>query len=154
MRRPRRALTSFALLHGQLALHDVVDVEKFCGRILDDQLRAFGIRLRSHDDEDAVAYLIGQTWELSLRYDPAHGQSFSKFARAQLRLRVVDWLRKKLGRTNWSQSDRGVVKRARREVLSLDRFVDETRELDGGIGAGTLDSPRGCDPTLGRLLED
>jgi hypothetical protein len=142
------------LLRGRLALHDVDDAEKFCARILDDQLRAFGVRLRSHDQEDALAFLVGEAWRLSGRYDPSVGQSFSKYARQPLKLRFVDWLRTKLGRTRWSQSDRGRVERPRREVLSLDGLIDSGGELVGGVRTGTLDSPRGCDPTLRRLLED
>ncbi len=142
-----------ALLRGRFALHDVDDVEKFCGRILDDQQRALGVRLRPHDSEDALAFLVSECWRLSLRYDRSAAHSFSKYARAQLKLRFVDYLRSKLGRTRWSQSDRGRVERPRREVLSLDRLVDEGGELVGGIGAGTLNTPFSRDPALSRLLE-
>lgn len=140
------------MLHGRLGLHDVDDVERFCERVLDDQLRAFGIRLRSHDNEDALAYLVAEAWTLSLRYDPSVGQKFSTYARHQLRLRFIDWLRTKLGRTRWSQSDRGRVERPRRELLSLDGFLDETGELVGNLGARTVDSPDSRDPALDRLL--
>jgi DNA-directed RNA polymerase specialized sigma subunit len=135
-------------------LHDADDAEKFCARILDDQLRAFGVRLRSHDQEDALSYLIGEAWRLSVRYDPSVGQRFSTYARRHLGLRFVDWLRAKLGRTRWSQSDRGRVDRPRREVLSLDGFVDEGGELVGGLRAGAVDPPRDRDPDLYRLLND
>ena len=139
------------LLHGRLALHDVYDVEHLCGRVLDDQLRAFGVRLRSHDQEDALAFLVSEAWRLSFRYDPSVGQRFSTYARRQLRLRFVDFLRARLG-TRWSKSDRGCVECPRRELLSLDRLVDESGELDGRIGAGKVDTPFGCDPALSRLL--
>jgi hypothetical protein len=115
-----RRATSVVLLHGPYALHDVDDVEGFCERILGEQLRILGARLRFHDQEDALAFLLSVAWRLSVRYDPSVGQSFSTYARRQLKLRVVDWLRTKLGRTRWSQSDRGRVERPRRELLSLD----------------------------------
>jgi hypothetical protein len=102
----------------------------------------------------SLADLVSEAWRLSLRYDAEAGQSFSKYARAQLKLRFVDWLRGKLGPTRWSQSDRGRVERPRRELVSLDGFVDEGGELVGGVGAGTVDTPFGRDPALGRLLSD
>jgi hypothetical protein len=142
------------LLHGRLALYDVDDAEAFCGRILDDQLRAFGVRLRRHDTEDALAFLVSECWRLSVRYDPNVGQKFSTYARRQLRLRFVDFLRAKLGRTRWSQSDRGRVERPRRDLVSLDGLLDAGGGLDGGVGAGAVDTPFGCDPALGRLFAD
>jgi hypothetical protein len=142
------------LLRGRVAFHDVDDAERFCARILDEELRAFGAHLSRHDQEDALSYLIGEAWRLSVWYDPSVGQEFSTYARRQLRLRFVDWLRTQLGRTRWSHSDRGRVERPRRELLSLDGFVDEGGEVVGGVRAGTLDTPFGCDPALGRLLAD
>jgi hypothetical protein len=154
-RAPAARRASFgSLLRGRLALHDVDDAEKFCARILDDQLRAFGIRLRRHDEEDVLSYLIAEAWRLSVRYDPTVGQHFSTYARRQLRLRFVDHLRAQLGRTVQWRSNRGRIETPRRELLSLDGFVSEDGELVSGVGPWAVDTPFSCDPALGRLLED
>lgn len=81
------------MLQGHLALHDVTDVEKLAARALTDALRTMRATLNPTDHEDALAYLIATAWELSLRYDPNRGWSFSKLAYRTLRLRVVDWYR-------------------------------------------------------------
>lgn len=79
------------MLNGTLTLHDVKDVEKLCARALTDELRSLKARLAPHDHEDALAYLVGTAYELSLRYDPRRGWSFSKWSYTICRYRVSEW---------------------------------------------------------------
>lgn len=95
------------MLNGVLSLGDIRDVEKLCRRIIDQAMRNTKRTerhtrqiLRWPDYEDLLAFLIEQSWLLWLRYDPEHAKQakFSNFAIPQLRCRVLDWQRKKLGR--------------------------------------------------------
>ena len=80
-----------------LAFWDVHDVEAFARRVLDNRLSAWGAYLEPCDYDDAVAYLIVIAWQLSNRYDPSKGPSFSTYAYRILRLRVTDWYRARFG---------------------------------------------------------
>jgi hypothetical protein len=81
------------LLNGTFSLLDIRDVESFTGRIVE---RTSG-RLSVEDREDLHVYLIAECWELSTRFQPGR-ISFSSYAGATLRLRVVDWTRSRFGR--------------------------------------------------------
>jgi DNA-directed RNA polymerase specialized sigma subunit len=54
-----------------------------------------GARLEGHDHEDALAYLVGVTWEASLRFDPERCSSFSQFSYQLCRRRTIDFIRAK-----------------------------------------------------------
>jgi DNA-directed RNA polymerase specialized sigma24 family protein len=87
------------LLSRPLPLFDVRDVEALCTGIV----RHSRLPLDHHDREDLTAYLIATCWELSLRYEPGR-TSFSTWATTTLKLRVIDWNRKRNGRTRWQFS--------------------------------------------------
>lgn len=83
------------MLAGKLTLHDVQDVEAHCGKALHDALRDFRAHLGPDDREDAHAFFIGQAWELSCKYDPERGWSFSKWVFAHRRYWLVEWYRQR-----------------------------------------------------------
>jgi hypothetical protein len=91
------------MLNGKLALHDVADCEALCERALTDELRHTGTtHLTTDDREDLLQHLLGLAWELSLRYDPERGWSFSKYAYHFCRLRgVPDWYRQRFPGTRF-----------------------------------------------------
>src|SRR5438132_3110894 len=111
------------MLNGNLELHDIRDVEGFCGRIID---RA-RLELSHQDNEDLWAYLIETTWELSLRFEPGD-LKFSTYATHTLRRRLVDWQRRDGGRTRWQFADRTYER-------ELPRFVEIDDQLPGSLSS-------------------
>jgi hypothetical protein len=102
----------------RLELHDIDDTEAFVGAIVSRS----GLDLSYHDREDLQQFLLGECWRLSLVYrrgDPHYGPRFALYATGILRLRVVDWSRKRLGRTRWQFKDK-TYERPRAELVSLD----------------------------------
>jgi hypothetical protein len=91
----------------------IEDVEALVRKVVDDRLRQWGARLKELDYEDLVSYLIGVSWELSRRYDPAKDRNpnFAAYAARILSLRVADWFRTRFGDTRHGQKP---------VVLSLD----------------------------------
>lgn len=119
------------MLGSRLALHDVMDVEAFCVRIVDRS----SLELRHHDREDLVAYLIETCWELSRRYERG-GVRFSTVAGTILRQRLVDWQRSQNGRTRWQFRGR-TYERQLPTVVPLDDRPDgpdHSVEMDAGSG--------------------
>lgn len=88
-----------SILASPLALHDVEDVEGLCRRALDDRLHFWGARLRQTMYDDFISELIVEAWQLSRRYDPKKGPSFTTHAYRILRLRVADCYRRHMGDT-------------------------------------------------------
>lgn len=125
-----------------LPLHDVRDAEAFASAVIDRS----NLSLRWHEREDLLAYLLATAWELSLAFDPGRGASFSAFAGAALRRHVVDWQRKRFGRTVWKFRDR-VHERPRTVVVSLDE-----PGLVESLAARRGDPQTDRSPDLGRLL--
>jgi hypothetical protein len=78
------------VLNGTLALNGINDVEAFCTTILN---RA-RLELTPHEHEDALAYLIEETWILSRTYRPG-ARSFSTHAGTRLPQRLIDWQRQR-----------------------------------------------------------
>jgi hypothetical protein len=78
------------MLNGKLELDDVRDTEAFCTYILN---RA-RLNLTPHEHEDALAYLIEETWILSTRHRPGN-TPFSAHAATRLPQRLIDWQRKR-----------------------------------------------------------
>jgi DNA-directed RNA polymerase specialized sigma24 family protein len=109
------------MLNGKLALHDIHDVEQFCGRIIDQSRR----QLSPQDNEDLTAYLIETCWELSLQFEPG-GITFSTYATTTLRRRVVDWQRNRDGRTVWQFADRTHI----REIPTFHPLDDRPDTFD------------------------
>jgi hypothetical protein len=122
-----------SLLSSQFSLLDIRDVESFTGRIVERS----GLRLSVEDRDDLHVYLIEECWELSTRFEPS-GISFSSYAGTNLRLRVVDWQRRRFGRNRWVFKDR-VYERPRVELVSLDADAELGR-LDESLAASSMDS--------------
>jgi len=120
------------MLNGILALHDVRDVEQFCGRIIGRSR----LELSAQDNEDLLAYLIETAWELSLLYDRGDSQyppRFSVYATNFLGLRVIDWQRARDGRTRWANPN---------------RIRDEERRTRGGNAKRSTVYERAARPTF------
>lgn len=149
------------MLNGVLSLGDIRDVEKLCDRIA---TQALGHHLPRHasreeslvdgrrtglssnsisplEREELVAYLIAQVWELWLRYDQAddgRGRStFSGYAVPQLRMRVLDWWRRKLGRQRPGRDAKDNP--GEWGVLGIEALDDG--ELERSLSSGGGDSP-------------
>src|SRR5262245_22704083 len=106
------------MLRGRLSLHDIDDVEAYCVYLINRQRRG---GYAGHDYEDLLAYLIGEVWRLSLRYDKSRGSSFRNFvARYQP---VNNWERKHFGRTVWRSPSYTYV-RERPTLVPLDDCHD------------------------------
>lgn len=86
------------VLNGVLSLGDIRNVEKACDRIVDQALLARRANLSPEEREEVVAFLIGEAWILWQRYDPSRGATFATYAYPQLRMRMLDWWRRKVGR--------------------------------------------------------
>ena len=87
------------MLSHKLALYDIDDVEAFCTSIFKPRAPA----IPSRDHEDAIAYLIETTWELSLDYNAgALPSRFGFYAKRILARRLIDWQRRQYGRTKWT----------------------------------------------------
>jgi hypothetical protein len=97
-------------------LLDVEDVEAVVRQELADATRRRGGYLRA----DAVAWLLGEAWQASERFDPGRGVPFRAYLKRTIKLRSVDFLRAQLGRSRWTFSDGRVHERERRQPLSLD----------------------------------
>jgi hypothetical protein len=76
------------VLNGTLALNGIHDVEAFCIYILKR------LKLTPHEHEDALAYLIEETWILSTHHKPGAG-TFPAHAATRLPQRLIDWQRKR-----------------------------------------------------------
>jgi DNA-directed RNA polymerase specialized sigma24 family protein len=120
------------LLSRPLPLFDVRNVEALCTSIV----QRSRLSLDHHDREDLTAYLIATCWELSLRYEPGK-TSFSTWATTTLKLRTIDWNRKRNGRTRWQFSGH-TYERERPQFVSLDAELVDT--LAAGAGDPALDS--------------
>lgn len=118
------------VLNGVLSLGDIRNVERACDRIIDQALSARRAHLSVGEREELLAFLISEAWLLQRRYDPTRGAKFSTFAYPQLRMRVLDWWKKKLGRGagpgEWG-------------VLSTGELDDG--ELERVLGSGRRDDP-------------
>lgn len=122
-----------SLLNGRLELHGA-DAERLARNALEHTLRNRGIRLRPHELEDALSYLVAEAWKMSLTFEPARG-NFTQYANRRLRLRVVDWHRDYYGRTKWAWADR-VYERPKRDTVSLDA---DGGDLGQSLPGGGLD---------------
>lgn len=134
----------------KLSLHGIDDVEAFAGAIV----QRSWLELSHHDREDLHAYLVAECWRLSLRYergDPQFPPRFSVYATPILRNRVVDWQRKRFGRTRWTFKDQ-VIERKLPQLVSLDADDPERDRLVDRLGAGAGDSAADWDEALGGLV--
>lgn len=130
-----------------LRLFDVTDGERFVGSIA----ARSRLRLSFHDAEDLRQYLLIELWQLATRYNEESDVSFATWAGTTLRLRVIDWERKRWGRTKWKWANGVSYERPRRTTVSLDDG-DDLDFLGGTVGEGSGDLETGWDSNLGRLL--
>jgi hypothetical protein len=133
------------MLAGKLALHDVRDCEALCVRIVQ---RSSLEPLPWHEREDLVAFLIAEAWTLSVQYRPG-SVAFSTLATTTLQRRVVDWRRKKLGRTKWKFKGRTYERRRPQLVFSLD-----APDVEHALTSGAGDPPAGGDADLAGLVDE
>jgi len=130
-----------AMLQRPLVLGDLADVESVCVGIVQHSLNGSAAHLRHAQFEEAVAYLIGETWILWRRYDPERAK-FATYAYPLLRNRMIDFWRSQLG------SSRSAP---RPTIVSLDELDDS--ELERALSGGDRDDPAYSDPDLAGLLE-
>lgn len=139
------------MLNGRLTLHNVNDTEALCRRVLDNHLRRTRAHLRPHDYDDAIAYLLTTAWEISQRYDPTRGTTFSTYAYRLLALRCIDWRRDQEGRTRW-QFANTTHERPRIDPLSLDHPDPNGHQLGDTLTSPTGDPSTNSNPDLRRAL--
>ena len=142
------------MLTRRYRVKDIEDVEGFCQRIIQQS----GLDLTHHDREDLLAFLVATTWELSLDYqEGVYRKGFAFYAGAHLKRRLVDWNRKRFGRTRWQFRDR-VYERPVPTFVALDdqhgttqhgsqvdADTDSLQDLLGLDGAGDSPPLRGTD---------
>lgn len=131
-----------AMLLSKLALGDLEDVESVCVSIVQQSLNGSAAHLRHAQFEDAVAYLVSETWILWSRYDPTRAK-FATYAYPRLRNRMVDFWRMQLGSSR---------SRPRPVVVSLSE-LDEV-ELERALSGGERDDPAHSDPDLEGLFAE
>jgi hypothetical protein len=117
------------------ALLDVRDTEALCASVIQKS----GLELSYHDHEDLLAFLIETAWRLSLKYEPGRGstKNFAGWATTNLRLGVIEWQRKRFGRTHWKFRD-STYERKRPTIVSLDDDSGDDR-MGEALGGGGLD---------------
>src|SRR3954465_538374 len=113
------------MLPAKLALYDLKDVEAFCNAALDKTLKRWRASLEHGDRDDALAYLISETWRISERFNPARTPSFAAYARNFQGRFLVQLYR-----------DRFVDTRYRHRYTP-----DEWARIEGVVFAGSLDGP-------------
>jgi RNA polymerase sigma factor (sigma-70 family) len=109
-----------------LALFDVDDVSKLVGFVI----ARSGLELSYHDREDLGQELTIHAWQIAETFDPERG-SFSNYLFRTASLRIVDWQRKRAGRTIWKFMHKTYV-RPRVELVSLDNELD-SHSLGGAL---------------------
>jgi hypothetical protein len=136
------------ILNGVLPLHDVRDTEQLCWAVV----ARSRLNLPQDQRESLCSYLIETAWELSLRYEPGRRSTnnFAGWATVQLRLRVIDWIRKEYGRTKWHSKGQA-YERKNPEFLSFDADSSDRNQLDAAIGTWDGNLEASWDPTLERL---
>lgn len=117
------------MLSSRWQLHDVPDVEQECRIALDQALRRHNARLTPDDYDDALSFLLGEVWQLSERYDPARGASFSTYLGDVLPMRVVTYWRRRFGSTGHRKPPSGSV------------YTSEIEDTIGDLAGDPLDDP-------------
>lgn len=135
------------VLNGVLSLGNIRDVEKACDSIVEQALRSRRSRLTPSEREEVVAFLIGETWALWLRYDPLLAPTFGMFAYPQLRMRMLDWWRRKAGRQRPGRDAKDNP--GEWGIGSTDAL--DAGELERVLGSGRRDDPADRLPTFSGL---
>jgi RNA polymerase sigma factor (sigma-70 family) len=143
------------VLGSTYSLHDVEDVEEFCGHIARLFYSRTEIRLTHSEHDDLVAYLIAECWKLSERYNPTSPYArFRSYAHSLLSRRCIDWMRSHRGRSRWQWKDHS-YERKRPQLISLDAVVsydDHARTLGEFVADRTGDPAAGGDSDLAWLF--
>jgi hypothetical protein len=128
------------LLNTPLPLHDLRDTEALCTNLI----RNTKHNLNHQDQEDLLAYLIAEAWELSRKYRPGT-RSFTAYATDLLKLRIESWNRSPLrgGRTTWKFKTH-TYQRPQPDITSLDQLATTHPER-------LVDTREHRTPTLTRL---
>jgi hypothetical protein len=133
-----------------LRLHDV-DAERLVRGIVTRS----GLELNYYEREDLEQFLLIECWKLSLRYESGRiDKGFGAYATVALKRRVVDWQRKRWGRTKWSFSGGRVYVRPRPELISFDADNSVSDRLDAVESTRAGDSAPGGDEDWRRLLAE
>jgi hypothetical protein len=107
-----------ALLNQRFALWELDDVERVCANVLRRS------QVLAADREEALAFLLVASWELSERYDAGGRPSrFGHHLKTRLPLKLIDWTRQRYGRSRWQTKD-GIYERPRVDLVSLDSGDD------------------------------
>jgi DNA-directed RNA polymerase specialized sigma24 family protein len=130
-----RAESVESVLGSPLVLHDVHDTQALCRRIIQ---RAH-LELTHYDEEDLHAYLVATCWELSPTTPAPWHSSFSGWVTPLLRLSIIDWKRKRHGRTRWQYASH-TYERPRPQLVSIDE-LDPVRGFDAA-GEGDREADR------------
>lgn len=80
-------------------LYDIEDVERWCSAHVARHLKETNAQLSYDDRRDLLSFLILQTYERALAYDPvkANGKPFAKWAGYIVYRRIADWYRNEFG---------------------------------------------------------
>ena len=115
------------MLSATWTLWDCEDVEAVVARAADRYQRKHSSRLNHSDLEELTCYLFMKAYEMSLRFRPGPGASFTRMLEYQLPLRAVDWGRSGDGRKRWQFAGR-TAERDIQKPSSLDLLVGATGE--------------------------
>jgi glycine/D-amino acid oxidase-like deaminating enzyme len=126
-----------------LALHDVPDVEALVRGIV---IRN-GSELSFDDELELRQHLLVRCWEISLRYQPGRiEKGFAAWATIKLKFEIIDWQRKRWGRTRWQFKD-NVHTRELPRLVEFDETVanrlDEIESTRAGDPAASSDEDCG-----------
>jgi hypothetical protein len=160
------------MMLGHLTLGDVADVEAFCNASLQQLLKRWRATLRPDDQEDALAFLVSETWRLSDRYDSARTPSFAAFARPYQSRFLIEFYRhrfvdrryaRRYTDAEWqrieqlSNPDRLHAPLPNGDGLVIDLVPDDRDAyglLELVVAAWRGDATTDCDPDLARLLDN
>jgi hypothetical protein len=130
------------MLPSKLRLYECDNVEGICRSVLDRS------RVPERDREDALAFLISSAWELSERYERGDGPSrFGYHLKTRLPFKLVDWQRKRYGRTTWKFSGHA-YERPRVDLVSLDADGDSLGAALAADGGDFADGRYECESGL------
>jgi hypothetical protein len=96
------------LLSGTWTLEDVDDVEGLVSAVIDLYLHRRGAYLRSDQRDELHAYLLGETWRLYVKYNPAKAGgnlSLSTFLFRRLGWATTNWYREYFGDSRYKRPD-------------------------------------------------
>jgi DNA-directed RNA polymerase specialized sigma24 family protein len=134
---PVRQNTGRMLPH-PVSLRDVRDLEKHVNGAINDHCATTRSYFNPDDRDEIVSELLVKAYELDRKYDPSYGWSFSKYLYQGCRLAVIDWLRKRYGRTgaglnqvSLTDTDRADIRQQVAEVEVLESINSAVLSPEG-----------------------